>query len=159
MRALILTIGLTILASACSYSHIGTTSATFIRPAPAIGTDTAPPPAGPLVLQIRRHLDTVIRGPDTEEDQLLVLTVRDFGLNQRLAVPSANVTPEFTATRFGPTSTGDSFLGYLIVKTVATNQVTAYVHVDVTAHTESGSYTQRAKFRGEYKFFRETDND
>ncbi|HUI05441.1 MAG TPA: hypothetical protein VL486_00390 [Verrucomicrobiae bacterium] len=159
MKVSTVVVSLVAFASACGYGHIGATSATFNSVAPALGSEATSAPARPLVLRIRRHLDTVIGGPDFEEDQLLVLTVRDFQLNQRLAIPSENVTPEFTATRFGPSSTGDSFLGYLIVRTVTTNQVAAYVHVDVTAHTESGSYTQQAKFRGEYKFFRETDND
>ena len=145
------------LASACSYSHVASTSATFNRVGPAADGDAAQ--SGPLVLKIGRHLDTVLRGPDIEEDQLLVLEVRGFRLNQRLGIPSEDVTPEFTATRFGPRSKGESFTGYLIIKNISTNQVAAYVHVDVTAHTESGRYTQTAKFHGEYKFFRGAGND
>ncbi len=147
------------LAVGCSYSHIASTSATFNRVAPALGADATQAPPGPLVLKIARHLDTVVRGPDTDEDQLLVLEVRDFRLNQRLTIPSGNVTPEFTATRFGPRSKGESFNGYLIMSKISSNQVAAYLHLDLTARTESGSYIQTAKFHGEYKFFRETGHD
>ena len=157
MRALILAIGLTTLTSACSYSHIASTSATFTRVAPALGADAAQ--TGSLVLKITRHLDTVLRGPDIDEDQLLVLEVRDFRLNQRLTIPSENVTPEFTATRFGPRSTGNSFSGFLILRKTSADQIVAYLHLDVTASTANGRYVQTAKFRGEHKFYRETGND
>jgi hypothetical protein len=159
MKTVGLAIGLAALASACSYSHIGSTSATFHHVAPALDADAAQTQAGPLVLKISRHLDTVMRGPDTEEDQLLVLEVRDFRLNQRLAIPSENVTPEFTATRFGPRSTGNNFSGFLILRKVGANQIVGYLRVGVTASTASGRYVQTAKFRGEYKFFREEAND
>ena len=154
-----LVICLAALASACSYSHIGSTSATFSRVPPALGADAVPAPGGPLVLKINRHLDTVMRGPDTDEDQLLVLEVRDFRLNQRLAIPSEDVTAEFTATRFGPRSTGNSFSGFLILRKVGAKQVVAYLHLDVTASTADARYVQTAKFRGEHKFFREAGHD
>ena len=159
MKAMSLAIYLAAFASACSYSHIGSTSATFHRVGPAPAGETTQTQAGPLVLNIRRHLDTVMRGPDIEEDQLLALEVRDFRLNQRLAIPSENVRPEFTATRFGPRSTGTRFSGFLILRNVSADQVVAYLHLDVTASTASGRYIQTAKFRGERKFFREADND
>jgi hypothetical protein len=153
----IIAISLLAFTSACSYSHIGTTSATFNQMGPASAGEATQ--SGPLVLKFARHVDTVMRGPDTEEDQVLVLHVRDFRLNQRLAIPSDNVTAEFTVTRFGPHSEGDSYKGYLIIKKISRNQVTAYVHLDVTARTESGSYVQTAKFHGEYQCFREADLD
>ena len=158
MRTIII-VSLLAVASACSYSHIGSTSATFYRATPAPDADAAQAQSGPFILKIRRHLDTVIRGPDTEEDQLLVLDVRDIRLNQRLKIPSENVTAEFTATRFGPRSTGNSFSGFLILRKVGANQVVAYLHLEVTASTADGRYVQTAKFRGEHKFFREAVND
>jgi hypothetical protein len=97
-------------------------------------------------------VDTILHGPDIEEDQLLVLEVHDFRINQRLQIPSDSVAPQFTVTRFGPSSKGDTFTGYLIVKKVTARRVEAYVHVDVTASTTSGSYTQTAKFHGNYTF-------
>src|SRR5271156_1515296 len=86
-------------ASACSnYSHVGPSTGTFSRPTPPpLGTEMEPQ-TGPLVLKIRRHLDTILKGPDSDEDQVLTLKVRDFRPNQKLFVPSDNVTPDFVAT-------------------------------------------------------------
>jgi hypothetical protein len=159
MKRMVLVLCLAALASACNYSHIGATSATFHRIAPATGADVAPTPTGPLVLKVSRHVDTVIRGPDIDEDQVFVLEVHDFRLNQRLALPSENVTAEFTATRFGPRSTGDSFRGFLIVRKAGPKRVVAYLHLDVTASTANGRYVQTAKFRGEQTFIREKTDD
>ena len=159
MKAAALLISLAALASACSYSHIGQTMATFTRLETASATETNHASDAPLVLNIRRHIDTVLRGPDIEEDQHLRLEVRRVRLNQRLSVPSDKVIADFTATRFGPPSKGVDFSGFLIVTKIATNLVTANVHVDVTARTESGSYTEQVKFRSEYKFFREATNE
>jgi hypothetical protein len=66
------------------------------------------------------------------------------------------VSAEFTATRFGPSSKGESFSGFIIVKKITADQVDAYLRLAVTARTESGSYTQRAKFRGNYSFTQRT---
>jgi hypothetical protein len=122
----------------------------FSGPAPPLG-------ATRLELRISRHLDTIMRGPDSEEDQVLVLKVRDFRLNQRLQIPSDNVTAEFTATRFGPRSKGEAFNGYLIVKKIMPGKVEAAVHLDVTARTALGSYSQTAKFHGNYTFTQTAD--
>ena len=148
---------LTTFVSACNYSHVGPAAATFSRPAPSLGAGSLQAQAGPLVLRVRRHLDTVVRGPDNEEDQLLVLAVRDFQLNRKLRIPSDNVTPEFTATRFGPSSKGQGFTGYLVVKKITLRKVDAYLHIDVTASTASGSYTQTAKFHGNFSFVQRTE--
>ena len=156
MKATLLTIALAAFASACSYSHVGPATATFVHPAPAVDAGVLAVQAGPLVLRISRHVDTIMNGPDNDEDQLLVLEVHDFRLNERLAVPSDSVAPQFTATRFGPSSKGDSFKGFLIVKKVTPRRVSAYLYIDVTASTASGSYTQTAKFHGDYKFVRGT---
>ena len=112
----------------------------------------------PLTLAIRRHLDTVVRGPDNEEDQLLVLRVRNYRLKDRLPVPSDTVAPDFTVTRFGPTSKGQTYVGYLIIKKITADKVEAYLHLDVTASTASGSYTQTAEFDGDFTF-RHSDED
>ena len=143
--------------SACSYSHVGLPVATFSQPAPPLGAGSLEAQAGPLTLSVQRHLDTVLKGPDNEEDQLLVLEVRNFQINRRLQVLSDNVTPEFTATRFGPTSKGQTFTGYLIVKKITPHRVDAYLHIDVTASTPSGSYTQTAKFHGNFAFVRDNE--
>ena len=151
---------LTIFVSACNYSHVGNPNTTFDRLSPPLGVATNEIPDGPLVLRISRHLDTVIRGPDIEEDQHLVLTVQHFRIGQKLRIPSESVTPEFTVTRFGPNSRGDTFNGYIVVRKVGATRVDASLQLDVTARTSSGSYTQTAKFHGNYSFVYETaDND
>lgn len=137
-----ITFGLVALFAGCAYSHISYTGSTFQQPTTG----------GPLELRITRHLDTVVPGPDDEEDQTLILKVRDFRLNQKLKIPSGNVTPEFTATRFGPRSKGESYRGFLIVRKVAADHVDAYLHLDVAARTESDSYKQTAKFHGNFSF-------
>jgi hypothetical protein len=160
MKTIILAVCLAIFSSACNYSHVGGPNTTFNRGTPPLGTATNDTPGAPLVLRISRHLDTVMRGPDSEEDQFLVLTVRDFRPGQKLKIPSEKVTCEFTATRFGPSSHGDTFVGYLIVRKVTATKVDASLHLDVKARTNSGSYTQTAKFHGTYSFvYRAADND
>ena len=138
----IITLGLLTLVTGCAYSHVGPAASTFQQPATG----------GPLELRIARHLDTVVPGPDDEEDQTLILKVQNVRLNQRLKIPSDNVTPEFTATRFGPRSTGESYSGYVILRKITPGQVNAYLHLDVIARTESGAYKQTERFRGNYSF-------
>ena len=161
MRVIAVAVVFTTCTSACNYSHTGPAAATFSRPAPpSIGAGSLETQTSPLVLKISRHLDTIVRGPDSDEDQLLVLTVRNFQPGQRLKIPSESVIPEFTATRFGPSSRGKSFVGYLIVRKVTAEKVDASLHLDVTARTDSASYTQTAKFHGDYSFvYRSPDND
>ena len=160
MKTITLAVGLAIFASACSYSHVGSPSTTFNYGKLPLGEATNETQSGPLVLKISRHLDTVVRGPDPEEDQLLVLTVRNFRPGQKLKIPSESVTPEFTVTRFEPGSRGDRFVGYLVVRKVTADKVDASLQLDVTARTASGSYTQTAKFHGTYSFiYRAPDND
>jgi hypothetical protein len=154
----IIAVVLLMLASACSYSHIGPSIGTFSRPTPPVGAGSLEGQVGPLVLQIGRHLDTVMNGPDNEEDQTLILQVQGFHLNQRLAISSDYVTPDFTATRFGPTSNGGTYSGYLIIRKITADKVEAYLYLDVTASTASGKYTQTAKYRGNYTF-RHGDED
>ena len=134
MRRISLVICLATLASACSYSHVGPAIGTFNQPAPPLG--------GPLMLKISRHVDTVIRGPDDEEDQLLVLEVRDVRLNQRLTIPSPSVKPEFTVTRFGPSSKGESFNGYLIVRKITAEEV-QQLRLDLQKPPQLSGYAKR----------------
>src|ERR1043166_1816043 len=153
MRAIATAVVLATFASACNYSHVGPAAATFNRlPPPSLGAGPLEEQTAPLMLRISRHIDTILRGPDNEEDQILVLAVRDFRLNQRLAVPSENVTADFTATRFGPSSKGQGYAGYVIAKKVTPNKVDAYLHLNVAASTPSGSYTQAEKFHGNFTF-------
>lgn len=152
MKILNLVVVLTTLASGCNYSHVGPSMATFSRVTPSPDSGSLESQTGPLVLRIRRHLDTVLHGPDTDEDQLLVLEVHDFLINQKLPVPSDRVTAEFTVTRFGPSSKGQEYSGYLIVKKITPTKVDAYLHLDVIAVTTSGSYTERADFHGNFTF-------
>ena len=153
MRIITVAVVFTTFASACNYSHVGPAAATFNRlTPPSLGAGSLEEQTSPLVLRIRRHIDTILHGPDNEEDQFLVLAVRDFRLNQRLVIPSDNVTVDFTATRFGPSSKGQAYAGYLIVKKVTPNKVDAYLRLDVTASTPSGSYTQTEKFHGNFTF-------
>jgi hypothetical protein len=157
MRPIIAALLLT-LASACNYSHVGPAVATFNRPPPPLGAGQLETQVEPLTLAIRRHLDTVVHGPDTEEDQLLVLRVRNFRLNQRLIIPSDAVAPDFSVTRFGPPSKGQTYKGYLIIKKITNDKVKASLHLDVTASTPSGAYTQTAKFSGDYTFIHSTED-
>jgi hypothetical protein len=147
------------LASGCGYSHIASTTTTFKQLTPLLAASPNDVQSGPLVLKITRHLDTVLNGPDIEEDQVLLLEVRNFRLNQKLLIPSDNVKPQFTVTRSGPRSEGRAFSGYLIVRRISAKQVNVSLHLVVTANTANGSYIQTAKFRGEHEFFLEPGND
>jgi hypothetical protein len=106
-------------------------------------------------------MDEMIQGPDTEEDQVLVLHVQDYQIGKKLTVPSENVAAEFNVTRFGPESRGDEFKGYIVLNKVLQDKVEATMHLDVTAHTVSTKthYTEVAKFHGNYVFvYKEGDS-
>jgi hypothetical protein len=142
---------------ACGCAHTTLTSATFSHEAALSAANTAAAPDHHhLVLQITRHVDTIINGPDIDEDQLLVLDLRNFRLQQRLPIPSAEVSPRLTITRFGPSSEGKEFRGFLIIKKISSDQVQAYVNLDVIAQTRDGSYSQKVRFRGDFVFLRGT---
>ncbi len=114
---------------------------------------------GTLVLKLTRHVDTIVSGPDIEEDQTLVLTLRRVEIGKRIEIPSDDVSAEFTAVRFGPSSYGESYRGYILVRSVSEKQVVAALKLDVTAQTETGSYKQTARFDDEYTFGRERSHD
>jgi hypothetical protein len=127
--------------AACGYSHVGETKATFRQ------ADKT------LSLRVDRHLDTVMRGPDVEEDQRLILELSGYEIGKRLPVPSANAVARFSVTRFGPSSEGNECTGYIILKRVAEKKIEAYLHLDITAHTANGSYVQHVKYRGDHTFY------
>jgi hypothetical protein len=160
LRNIAVTFVLATFASACSnYSHVGPSTGTFTRPTPPPLGAGMQLQTGPLVLKIHRHLDTILKGPDSEEDQVLTLRIRNFRPNQKLLVPSDNVTPDFVATRFGPSSRGQAFDGYLILKKITKAKIDAYVHIDVTANTDEGSYTETARYSGKVTFIHSSEDD
>ena len=124
-------------------AHVASTSGTFSRQA-----------VGSVGLKLQRHMDTIVNGPDVEEDQTLTLTVRNYALHKRLVIPSDDVDAELTITRFGPTTTGRKFQGFLIINSESTDEVVAYLNLQVDARTESGHYEQTVKFKGDYQFLK-----
>ena len=58
----------------------------------------------------------------------------------------------FTATRFGPSSKGQTYGGYLIIRKITPRAVDAYLHINVTASTPTGSYTQKEEYHGDFTF-------
>jgi len=57
----VIAVSLVALFAGCAYSHVASTGSTFQQPTTG----------GPLELRIARHLDTIVPGPDDEEDQSL----------------------------------------------------------------------------------------
>jgi hypothetical protein len=141
----------------CGCEQPAVTNASFFHEAsiatPQGGT------ANHLVLQLGRHADELLSGPDIDEDQLLVLDIRDFRLNQKLAIPSANVSPRLSINRFGPPSQGKEFHGFLVVKSLSTNLVTVVLDLNAVAETDDNSYSEKTRFKGQFKFFPEQAED
>ena len=131
---------LLLLVSGCA--HMGAANSTFSH------SDAA------LVLKVQRHVDEILHGPDFEEDQTLVLELKDYVPGERLMVPSAKATAKFDVDRSGPASHGDEFSGYVIVGEMGETRIKAEVNLTVKARTNDGSYTQQAKFSGTYVFNR-----
>jgi len=125
-------------------AHVDTTQGTFTQRANA-----------PLVLQLSRHVDTIVRGPDIEEDQLLMLELHRVEIGKRMTIPSEDVTVRFSVKRFGPSSQGSSYKGYIIVKSVSKDEVVATLKLDVIATTSDGTYTENPTFHADYTFRRE----
>lgn len=144
--------------AACSWgcAHTTLTGATFFREG-TFPTLNPAATAGPnhLVLQITRHVDTILSGPDIEEDQRLILDLRNVRLQQRLPIPSAEAVPQLLVTRFGPPSEGKEFRGFVIINQISSNQVQASLSVDVVVLTRDGGYSQNVRFRGDFKFFQQ----
>jgi len=131
-----------VLLSGCA--HIAATKATF--------TQTG----GVLALQIDRHMEELMHAPDLEEDQTLVLELRDYQIGERLAVPSAKAQARLEVQRFGPTSYGREFTGWVMVRKVTAAKIVADVKLVVTARTITGNYVQIEKFNDQYQFIRPT---
>ena len=109
-------------------AHVAATRATFSRQAD-----------GPVVLRLTRHLDTIVRGPDSEEDQFLELELKRLTLGQRLVIPSDDVAVHFSAQRFGPKSQGQSYQGYVILRSISPEQIVAVLKLEVAAQTAGGA--------------------
>lgn len=105
-----------------------------------------------LTLKVERHKEEILHAPDTDENQTLLLQLKDFKVGQRLAIPSAQATVKFDVDRFGPVSRGDEFAGYVIVQEVGEVTVKAYLKLTITARTNDGSYIQKEEFKGDYVF-------
>ena len=129
-----------VLVSGCA--HIAATKTTFTQS------------GGTLVLQIDRHVDELMHAPDLEEDQTLVLELRDYRIGERLVVPSAQALARLEVQRFGPTSHGQEFTGWVIVRKVTAAKIVAGVKLAVIARTTTGNYVQTEKFNGQYQFVR-----
>ena len=123
-------------------AHIAATQATFTKT------------GGALVLEIDRHMDELMNAPDLEENQILVLELHDYRLNERLPVPSPQAQARLEVQRFGPTSYGQKFAGWIRVRQVTDAQIVADLNLVVTAQTSTGNYSQTEKFHGRYKFLR-----
>jgi hypothetical protein len=121
-------------------AHVATTRGTFRD------TDHV------LRLRLDRHLDTVLNGLDLEEDQTLVLELKDYSIGRRIPIPSPQAAVGFRATRFGPTTEGLNYVGYVIVRNVTPTEVTAALSLALLARTTSGSYEQKVKYSGDYVF-------
>lgn len=127
-----------VLGTGCA--HIAATQATFTKT------------GGTLALEIDRHMDELMNAPDLEENQILVLELHDYRLNERLPVPSAQVQARLEVQRFGPTSYGQKFTGWISVRTVTEAKIVADVNLVATAQTITGNYSQTEKFHGRYQF-------
>jgi len=95
-----------------------------------------------------------MHAPDLEEDQTLVLELHNYQVDERMLVPSAKAVARLEVKRFGPTSQGDLFSGWVMVRKVTGSNVVAKVNLVVTARTPSGNYVQTEKFDKQYNFFR-----
>jgi len=112
-----------------------------------------------MVLKLERHMDTIVGGPDIDEDQLLVLELQKVEIGKRLTIPSDAVTAQFSVHRFGLSSKGTSYQGWMIVKSVGKEEVVATLKLEVTAITSDGTYTETARFHGDHTFFRDKSHD
>ena len=137
-------LAITVLLALAGCAHVASTKSTFSHSA-----------RKPLVLTIHRHVDTIVRGPDSEEDQFLVLRLHDTTIGKRIVIPSSAVQAEFAAVRFGPESRGETYQGVIVLKSIGPKEVVAALSLNVTATTLDKSYKQTAKYRGDYTFARE----
>jgi hypothetical protein len=142
----------------CGCTQVNFTKATF-RPNAAIAPPTAENAyeigyrqGHNLVLEIVRKVTNYGQALDEFEDQLLVLQVKRIKLNERIEIPSADVTTHFVVTRFGPTSMGRSYRGYLIIREISDDIIKAYLLLDVTAGTRWETPPEKIRFKGNFVF-------
>ena len=129
-------------------AHVASTSGTFTQR-----------PGVPLVLKLTRHLDTVVQGPDVEEDQTLIVELRRIAIGQRINIPSDDAAAAFQAERFGPTTRGETYRGLIVVRSVSKEQVVATLKLEIDARSSGGSYSQKVRFNDDYTFHREAPRD
>lgn len=132
-------------------AHLAVSDATFVR--------SADVPDARLTLTINRHMDTIVNGPDIEEDQKLTLELSRYPLNEKIEIPSEAVTTKLVIERFGPWSRGETYWGYIIITSVGDNELVARMDLTVTAYTLSRTYKQDVHFKGEYTFNRGRSHD
>jgi hypothetical protein len=137
---------LAVLCAGCA--HVDTSSGTFSQR-----------PGAPMVLTLERHMDTIVNGPDIDEDQTLTIELRRVEVGKKIVIPSEDATARFLVKRFGPGSTGKTFQGFIIVKSVKKDEVLATMKLLVTAATADGTYTQKARIHGDFSFVRELKRD
>ena len=128
-------------------AHIAATKATFTH----TGSE--------LVLQIDRHMEEIVRGPDIEEDQTLVLELRDYQVGERLEVPSAKAVARLEVRRFGPTLEGSVYTCWVRIRKVTDAKIVADVKLVVTATTSAGHDVRTATFNNQYQFYRRPSSD
>jgi hypothetical protein len=107
---------------------------------------------GALVLTVQRHKDEILYAPDTDEDQTLVLELKNYKIGERLKVPSDKAVVHFDVDRFGASSHGDEYAGYVIVKSDNESLVKAYIKITLQARTDDNTYKQHEVFNGDYVF-------
>lgn len=142
-----LTAGLIGLLAVSGCAHIAATKATFTH----TGSE--------LVLQIDRHMEEIVRGPDIEEDQTLVLELRDYQIGERLEVPSAKAVARLEVRRFGPTLEGAVYTGWVRIRKATDTKIVADVKLVVTATTTTGHDVRTATFNKQYQFYRGPSGD
>lgn len=99
-----------------------------------------------------RHLDTILSGPDIEEDQTLLINLYDYRLNEPIRLPAHNVRVTFRGERFGPSSHALDVAGCILIRTATVERVVARLDLRIHASTRAGTYRSTERFRGEYIF-------
>lgn len=127
----------------CSYSHIAQQSASYRQVS-----------ATEWVLRVERQMDTVLRGPETEELQVLTVRLRDPQVNRRYVVPSPDAEVALEIRRFGLSSRGQDYRGQIVLRNVTHRQMTADLRLVIQANTATGLHPQTVKFRGRHVFWR-----
>lgn len=106
-----------------------------------------------FTLRLTRHVDTIVRGPDDEEDQVLELHIQQWRIGESQRIPE-DVTATLAVQRFGPPSVGETYRGWVIIESVTPQKIVATLNLVVTATTADNSYKQTERFRGTHTFDR-----